>query len=314
MLTRFRQISRSSNIRSDICTFLTAKVFLVSFAMVQICHCSTTTSNNHIHVASGPSNNKLLREIQSQGQSHCVNAEKKLDECSQQLIMFGQQNAQYPASLVDLDHEFCPNFRRANNCVKKYSTCYKPFQRQIINWILISTTKANHKRCKNETEKARFVNLSSSCLIQLRNPMTSCMDRYIANLEKIAHMSGDSDRLRENDNGIQLSCCANRQFKQCLMENAKQSCSAAPALFMKRFNSVSAFRRVQKSMFRANSDLMDNFKRAIDSMALTGPEFICDIVKDAWCHRNYDSSKFEQPGVRPIHRSIVPSMIKIYSN
>lgn len=62
----------------------------------------------------------------------CANKEANLDRCSAQLIAFGQKGVIYPGNMEQLDNVYCPNFRRIVDCIGNSTTCYKPFERQII--------------------------------------------------------------------------------------------------------------------------------------------------------------------------------------
>lgn len=167
----------------------------------------------------------------------------------------------------------------------------------------------NHKRCKNEGEKQKFLRLSQSCFAT-KNPMNKCMSTYISNLEAVANLN--VERTSEDDIQIQLSCCASMRFKQCVITQAKNTCRPADSLRkLQRANSVSSQRVVHKYLQRSTLDMMEDLKQSLDTMALTGPEFICQRVDESFCQAKFDG-KFK--GNRPRHRSIVPAMISIYSN
>lgn len=171
----------------------------------------------------------------------------------------------------------------------------------------------NYKRCNNDTEKQKFLRLTQACFSDSKNPMSKCMTSYISSLEAIANLNKFVERLSEDDVQIQLSCCANMRFKQCVMTDAKNHCKprADSLRKLQRANSISSQRVVQKYLQRSTFDMMDNLKQSLDSMALTGPEFICQSVDEAFCRAKFDG-KFR--GQRPKHKSILPAMISIYSN
>lgn len=242
----------------------------------------------------------------------CLFAESELDRCSAQLIGLGQSGPVYPDNMQELNSIYCPKFKDTVNCIRNNTDCYKPFERQIINWILTSTRRMNYKRCKDEGEKQRFLRLTSSCLSAMKNPMDDCMSHYVSSLDAIANFDELVERLSEDDIQIQLSCCANKRFKQCVMNSARQSCKPHESLKkMARTNSISAQRNARKQVYRAMSDTMDDLKSTLDGMALTGPGFICNNVDEKFCRTKFDG-KFKSRTSR--HKSILPAMIKIYSN
>lgn len=103
-----------------------------------------TNSNNHTTPSArmndmNETHLRLLNEITVSSHSKCKSAGVELDECSAQLIAFGRASAQLPHSIEELDSVYCPNFRRAVECVKRSAECYKPFERQIIKWVLVMT-------------------------------------------------------------------------------------------------------------------------------------------------------------------------------
>lgn len=139
--------------------------------------------------------------------------------------------------------------------------------------------------------------------------MDKCMYNYIASLEAIAR--SDDLGSSEDDIQIQLSCCANRRFKDCVMQNAKQNCKPVESLRkLRRTNSVSSQRVAQKHFERSALGMMEDLKSTLDSIALTGPEFICESVDEKFCLSKYD---VKYRGGTARHKSIVPAMIKIYS-
>lgn len=141
--------------------------------------------------------------------------------------------------------------------------------------------------------------------------MDDCMGDYIAALEGVADVYGNIETLSGEDKMIQLSCCANKRFKQCIMNKAKQSCTPLENIKkLRRTNSVSAHRAARRLMERAKNETMDDLKSTLESMALTGPEFICSAVDEKFCRANFDN-RFT--GRLPRSRSVVPAMIKIYS-
>lgn len=142
--------------------------------------------------------------------------------------------------------------------------------------------------------------------------MDTCMSSYISSLEAIADLNGSVRRLSEDDFQIQLSCCANRQFKSCIMASARQSCRLTDSRNkLYRTNSVSSRRMFERYIDRISSNLMEDLRVTLDKMSLTGPEFICQSVDDMFC-----KSKFagRYKGRAPRHKSILPAMIRIYSN
>lgn len=72
-----------------------------------------------------------LNEI-SDLRNKCEFAEYNLDKCSAQLIALNDKGMHYPSSMDELDFVFCKDFKKAVNCVKNSTDCYKPFERQII--------------------------------------------------------------------------------------------------------------------------------------------------------------------------------------
>lgn len=242
----------------------------------------------------------------------CLSAEKELDRCSAQLIGLGQTGPLYPDTMQELNSQYCPKFRQTVACIKDNSDCFKPFERQIINWILTSTRRMNYKRCRDEGEKEKFLRLTNSCLATMRSPMDDCMAQYISHLDAIADFEDRVERLSENDVQIQLSCCANRRFKQCIMNSAKQACKSNEGLRkLRRTNSLSSQRVARKQMDRIMSEAMEDLKSTLERMALTGPEFICNNIDEKFCRAKFDG-RFS--GRISRHKSIVPAMLKIYSN
>lgn len=170
----------------------------------------------------------------------------------------------------------------------------------------------NYKRCKNDSEKQKFLRLTQSCFSQMKNPMDECMNNYVANLEAIAGLNDYVEPLSEDDIQIQLSCCANRRFKDCIMRNAKRNCRPTESLKkLRRTNSVSSQRVARKHFERSSLSMMEDLKSTLDSVALTGPEFICESVDEKFCQNKFDG---RYRGGIARHKSIVPAMIKIYSN
>lgn len=145
------------------------------------------------------------------------------------------------------------------------------------------------------------------------NPnMDNCMRNYIASLEEIADLDESIQRLSEDDVQIQLSCCANRQFKKCIMSSAKQLCRSIDSQsLLKRTNSVSSRRMVERYIDRISSDILEDLSVTLDKMSLTGPEFVCQSVEESFCQSKF-AGKFRAR--LPRHKSIVPAMLRIYSN
>lgn len=268
-------------------------------------------------VASSSSNRSKQAQLKfteiRQTRNKCLGAERELDRCSAQLIGLGQSSgSMYPDSMQELDSVYCPKFRETVSCIKNSTDCYKPFERQIINWILTSTRKINYKRCKNENEKIRFLKLTNSCFSSMRNPIDECMGHYIGSLDAIAEYNRDLERLSEDDFQIQLSCCANRRFKQCIMNSAKQKCQSHDGLRkLRRTNSNSSQRVARKQMLRVVQDTMEDLKSTLEEMALTGPEFICKNIDEKFCKAKFDD-RYTNRLSR--HESIVPAILKIYAN
>lgn len=159
------------------------------------------------------------------------------------------------------------------------------------------------------------------------------MSKYIATLESIAGMSligFDSDGRRndisDNDGGddaedrqIQMSCCANRRFKQCVMSHANRMCKPTERIkfALSRTSSVSSARMAQRYLERSMREMLGELSKTLDSMALTGPEFVCAGVTEAYCRRHFER-RFGSRSVRRRPRSssvsILPAMIRIYSS
>lgn len=161
------------------------------------------------------------------------------------------------------------------------------------------------------------------------------MSKYIVTLESIAGMSlisfdsngnrndissdedsGDDDA---EDRQIQMSCCANMRFKQCVMSHASRRCKPVERLkfALSRTSSVSSARMAQRFLERSMRETMNDLSKTLDSMALTGPEFICAGVTETYCRRHFD----RRFGLRSLRRrtrssskSILPAMIRIYSS
>lgn len=304
---------------------------LITSLVMRILSCLHAHCLNHNHNPSNQThlsdseqhhlNNEVqakLNEIQTNTRANdqkCQQAERDLDRCSAKLIGFGQSGElSLPDSMNDLNNVYCPKFKDTVSCIKNSTQCYKPFERQIINWILSSSRKMNYKRCKNEGEKERFLRLTNSCLVQARGAMDECMSTYIASLEAIANVGEFVEHLTEDDIQIQLSCCANRRFKSCVTQNAKQRCRLSDKLgkLKHRTNSVSSQKVAHKYLQRVILDTMDDLKSTLDGMALTGPEFICNSVEEKFCKAKFDG-RYSLNRI-PRHKSIVPAMIKIYNN
>lgn len=252
-----------------------------------------------------------LNEI-SPVHNKCATAPMDLDRCSAQLISFDLGKDSFPSSMEEMNSVYCPLFKQTVDCIKTSSECYKSFEKQIINWVLTSSRRMNYKRCKSDNEKLRFIKMTHSCFSPVRDPMDKCMRRYIASLESIAGTSELNDGNDEDGIQIQLSCCANMRFKQCVVTNAKQQCKPLDSFNkLKRTNSVSSQRVAQKSFLRASADMMDDLRKTLDSMALTGPEFICHGVDENFCRTKFDG-RFTGGFAR--HKSVVPAMIQIYSS
>lgn len=142
--------------------------------------------------------------------------------------------------------------------------------------------------------------------------MDKCMSNYISQLESVSELNYFVERASDSDIQIQLSCCANRRFRECSMSNAKRLCKPQESLRkLKRTNSVSSQRVAHRHFQRSLSDMMDDLKSTLDDMSLTGPGLICQSVDEHFCKTNFDG-KFN--GRFTKHKSIVPAMLKIYSN
>lgn len=72
-----------------------------------------------------------FNEISTQ-RNKCNKAEDDLDTCSARLIAIGQSKINYPDTMEQLNSVYCPNFKRVVDCIKNSSSCYKPFEKQII--------------------------------------------------------------------------------------------------------------------------------------------------------------------------------------
>lgn len=62
----------------------------------------------------------------------CIYAEHDLDKCSAQLIALNEKGMHYPTNMEELNSVYCMEFKRAVSCVKNSTSCFKPFERQII--------------------------------------------------------------------------------------------------------------------------------------------------------------------------------------
>lgn len=141
--------------------------------------------------------------------------------------------------------------------------------------------------------------------------MDECMDSYIVSLETIASKYLAQKSTQEDDS-IQLSCCANERFKQCVMENAKSRCEKVARKF-RRINSFTSAQTTRKLMNKDKNGMMKNLESMLDSMALTGPEFVCRNLKKNFCAQKF-VGKYDIKLRRPKNKSILPSMMQIYSN
>lgn len=146
----------------------------------------------------------------------------------------------------------------------------------------------------------------------MKNPTDLCMNNYIASLEAIGEFNDRLIRLSDDDIQIQLSCCANRKFKECVMNNAKKMCKPVESFKkLKRTNSISSQRIAHKYIQKEKQDMMEDLKSTMDGMTLTGPELICQSVTEKFCEIEFNH-KYNDRAAK--HMSIVPAMIKIYSN
>lgn len=142
--------------------------------------------------------------------------------------------------------------------------------------------------------------------------MDSCMNNYIGSLDAISESYSRNVRLDDDDIQIQLACCANRRFKDCVMKNAKKMCRPYESLRkLKRTNSVSSQRVAHKYIQKDMQEMMEDLKLTMDGMTLTGPELICQKIEEKFCEAEFNH-KFNNRVAK--HMSIVPAMIKIYSN
>lgn len=234
-----------------------------------------------------------------------------------------------------MDSIYCPKYKKLMNCVRNTSECFQPFERQIISWVLTSTRRLNMRRCKNDNEKHKFLKLTNSCLMQMQNTMDDCMQTYISSLDSIAELSKYIERSSDNDDQIQLSCCANMRFKDCMMRQAQKRCKPHDSVRRLRgANSISSQRAAKRQVEQSKSNMMTDLKTTLDSMALTGPEFICHKVDESFCRTKYESTfakvkrdaaaalaaisggnkrrRSLEPKIK--HKSIVPALLRIYSN
>lgn len=138
------------------------------------------------------------------------------------------------------------------------------------------------------------------------------MQNYVANLETIADFNNYIQRLSENDFQIQLSCCANMRFKECILNNAKHQCRPFEELKkLKRANSVTSQRNVKRQVQKLMRETMEDVRTTLDGMALTGPEFICKGVDELFCQKHFDG-KINARLTK--NKSIIPAMVRIYGN
>lgn len=139
------------------------------------------------------------------------------------------------------------------------------------------------------------------------------MRNYIGSLDAIAEMDPLLDSLPvEQDKLIQLSCCANKRFKSCMLNAAKKHCKSTDSLdVLKRTNSNTSQRVARKRHNKAMKNMMQDFESTISEMSLTGPEIVCRGVKEDFCVNHFDNSKYT--GRSPISKSIVPPMLTIYA-
>lgn len=72
------------------------------------------------------------QQSSSQQQNNCLANRDELDKCSAQLIAFGSSKATYPRDMDELNNVYCPRVKKLLACIKDTSTCYSPFDRQVI--------------------------------------------------------------------------------------------------------------------------------------------------------------------------------------
>lgn len=270
-------------------------------------------------------------------QSKCTKNRADLDRCTAQLIAFGSSQATYPHNMNELDSLYCPKVKRLIDCIKENSRsdCYSRFDKQVIDWVLSSTRKMSNKRCKNETEKGRFVRMVNSCFEPMDSMKDKCMNNYIGSLDAITTQSetitldtltrqqvddNNNDHYTNNNNdadddddiSIQLSCCANKRFKSCMMREAKEHCKPMDGSLekLKRTNSLSSRKIAKKHLEKSMRDMMEEVEGTLEAMSLSGPKFFCRGVTEQFCRKHFDHKYSGKP---PRHESILPSLIIIYS-
>lgn len=133
------------------------------------------------------------------------------------------------------------------------------------------------------------------------------MNDYVASLESISNLGSAESELQ-----LVLTCCANKRFKQCVMNYAKHHCKPSDGLTkLKRTNSNSSQQVVQKYIERATSNMLQDLSSTLDEMTLTGPEFICKSTEEETCKAKFDG---KYSALVSGYKSVVPAMVKIYSN
>lgn len=73
-----------------------------------------------------------LNEISKKLLGKCEKAEIDLDTCSSKLIGLGNSDMTFPESMQELNSVYCPKFYETVSCIKNSTSCYKPFERQVL--------------------------------------------------------------------------------------------------------------------------------------------------------------------------------------
>lgn len=80
----------------------------------------------------------------------CTMSESYADECGKKLMFVGEHSTRWPTSDEEMQ-KACHTIDEGLQCMKKYSkSCLDPFATQVMNMVVKSGERTEHKYCKEE--------------------------------------------------------------------------------------------------------------------------------------------------------------------
>lgn len=161
--------------------------------------------------------------------TRCHDQLAKLDECSAKLLTLNHLSS---------DEHYCSESKKMIDCINAQSSCFKSFEKQVVSWVLKSSRQMVKKNCsptanrstrfrRTHSDNSNNSSISSCIESQMKTQMNNCMNKYIVSLEEIAGLERFIPKMSDEDYEIQLACCANDQYKQCVVQSSIQMCSGS---------------------------------------------------------------------------------------